>query len=47
MRFRPDRPAEAEVDTFFAQWGSVVVLGGLAAVFLPLGLGLLSGAIPV
>jgi hypothetical protein len=47
VRFRPDQPARAEIDSFFALWGLAALFGGLGLTFLALGIALLSGALLV
>ena len=47
VRYRPESPNKAEVDSFFALWGLALICAVLATVFLGLGLGLLLGLVPV
>jgi hypothetical protein len=47
VRYRRDQPQEAEIESFGSLWGSVAVVAVLGAVFLLVGLGVLSGAIPL
>lgn len=46
VRYRVDHPEVAELDSVVALWGSTVVFGVLAAVFLGLGVSLWLGIIP-
>ena len=47
VRYRPESPHQAEIESFLALWGLALICGGLAAVFLGLGLGLLLGLVPL
>jgi len=47
VRYRPEDPDAAEVDSFMSLWGVAVLSGGLGAVFLFVGLGILTGWLPV
>ena len=46
VRYRPERPAQAEIATPAALWGPTFLLSCLGAVFLLIGLGALGGCIP-
>jgi hypothetical protein len=45
VRYDPSRSEVAEIETFWTLWGTTLLFGILAAVFLSVGLGLLSGLI--
>jgi hypothetical protein len=47
VRYRVDQPHVAEIDSFMALWGSTMLFGALGAVFLFVGLGILTGLLPV
>jgi Protein of unknown function (DUF3592) len=47
VRYRSEQPDVAEIDSFMPLWGLPVLFGGLGAVFLFVGLGILSGLLPV
>lgn len=47
VRYRPDPPHGAEIDTFVALWGATLLFGGLGVAFLFVGLGILLGVLPV
>ena len=47
VRYRSDQPDVAKIDSFMSLWGLPVLLGGLGAVFLFVGLGILCGLLPV
>lgn len=47
VRYRPDQPDVAEIDSFMSLWGLVLLFGGLGVVFLFVGLGILAGLLPV
>jgi hypothetical protein len=47
VRYRPDQPEAAEIDSFMSLWGMALLSGGLGLVFLFLGLGILAGLLPV
>jgi hypothetical protein len=47
VRYRPDQPHVAEIDSFMSLWGLAVLFGVLGAVFLVVGLGILVGLIPI
>ena len=46
VRYRPDRPGEAEVDSFFTLWGAASLFGVLGLVFLSVGIAALLGFVP-
>ena len=43
VRYRPDQPQVAEIDSFMSLWGLTLLFGVLGAVFLFIGLGILGG----
>ena len=47
VRYRPDQPHVAEIDSFMSLWGLTLLFGLLGAVFLLVGLGILSGLLAV
>ena len=47
VRYRTDQPHVAEIDGFMSLWGVPLLFGGLGAVFLFIGLGILGGLIPL
>jgi Protein of unknown function (DUF3592) len=47
VRYRPDQPESAEIDSFMSLWGVALLSGGLGLVFLLVGLGILAGLLPV
>jgi hypothetical protein len=47
VRYQPDRPEIAEIDSFMSLWGPTLLFAILGAVFLFVGLGLWTGLIPV
>lgn len=47
VRYRSDQPEEAELDGFMPLWGPSLVFGVLGAAFLFIGLGILTGTLPV
>jgi Protein of unknown function (DUF3592) len=47
VRYRPDQPEAAEIDSFMSLWGVALLSGGLGLVFLFVGLGILAGLLPV
>jgi hypothetical protein len=47
VRYRWDAPHSAEIDSFLALWGPTLLFALLGSVFLGLGLGLLTGIVPV
>jgi len=47
VRYRPDQPEVAEIDSLMSLWGVPLLSGGLGAVFLFVGLGILAGWLPV
>jgi len=47
VRYSRNQPADAEIDSFFALWGLVLILGLLGGVFSFVGLGILIGWLPV
>jgi hypothetical protein len=47
VRYRPDRPNSAEIDSFLALWGVTMLFGLLGGAFLFIGLGLLLDLVPV
>ena len=47
VRYRPDQPHVAEIDSFMSLWGLTLLFGILGAVFLFAGFGILSGVLPV
>ena len=47
VRYRPDQPEAAEIDSFMSLWGVALLSGGLGLVFLFVGLGILAGFLPV
>ena len=47
VRYRPDQPQSAEIDTFFSLWGAPLLFGLLGGVFTLVGIGILSGFLPV
>lgn len=46
VRYRADRPSEAEIDAILALFGRALWLGGLGVIFTLLGAGLLAGWLP-
>jgi hypothetical protein len=46
VRYRPEQPLRAEIESFLALWGTTVVLAGLGATFLLVGCAVLAGLIP-
>ena len=46
VRYPPDRPDDAEVDTFATRWLPAIVFGTLGDAFLTIALGLWMGWIP-
>jgi len=47
VRYRPDQPHVAEIDSFMSLWGLTLLFGILGAVFLFAGFGILFGLLPV
>lgn len=47
VRYRPDQPHVAEIDSFMSLWGLTLLFGVLGVVFLFVGLGILVGLLPV
>lgn len=47
VRFRSDQPQVAEIDTFLSLWGTTLLFGALGVAFTFVGLGILTGLIPV
>ncbi|NMG31146.1 DUF3592 domain-containing protein [Aromatoleum evansii] len=47
VRYRADQPHIAEIDRFMPLWGQALLFGGLGLVFLVVGLGILTGLLPV
>jgi len=47
VRYRPDRPHVAEIDSFMSLWGLTLLFGILGVAFLFAGLGILAGLLPV
>jgi len=47
VRYRPDQPHVAEIDSFMSLWGLTLLFGVLGVVFLFVGLGILVGFLPV
>jgi hypothetical protein len=47
VRYRPDVPERAEVDSFMGLWGLAVVFATLSGAFLFAGTGMLLGWIPI
>jgi hypothetical protein len=47
VRYRPDQPHVAEIDSFMSLWGLTLLFGVLGAVFLFIGLGVLGGLLAV
>lgn len=47
VRYQVDSPQVAEIDRFAALWGAVLALGCLGAFALFVGIGLLTGWLPV
>jgi hypothetical protein len=47
VRYSRNQPADAEIDSFFALWGLVLILGLLGGIFSFVGLGILIGWLPV
>jgi Protein of unknown function (DUF3592) len=47
VRYRPDQPHVAEIDSFMSLWGLTLPFGVLGAVFLFVSLGILSGSLSV
>ena len=47
VRYRPDQPYVAEIDSFMSLWGLTLLFGSLGVGFLFVGLGLLVGLLPV
>jgi hypothetical protein len=47
VRYRPDQPQSAEIDTFFSLWGAALLFGLLGGVFALVGIGILSGFLPL
>lgn len=47
VRYRPDQPHVAEIDSFMSLWGLTLLFGVLGAVFLCVGLGIVSGLLEV
>lgn len=47
VRYSRNQPANAEIDSFFALWGLVLILGLLGGIFSFVGLGILIGWLPV
>jgi hypothetical protein len=47
VRYRLHQPEDAELDGFMPLWGPTLVFGVLGVVFLFIGLGILTGTLPV
>jgi hypothetical protein len=47
VRYRPDQPHTAEIDSFMSLWGLALVFGVLGGVFLFTGLGILLGLLAI
>jgi hypothetical protein len=43
VRYRPEQPQSAEIDTFFSLWGAALLFGLLGGVFTLVGLGIMFG----
>jgi hypothetical protein len=46
VRYRPDQPDVAEIDSFVSLWGPALLLAFLGVLFLSIGLGILAGWLP-
>ena len=47
VRYRPDQPHDAEIDSFFSLWGLTLSFGLWGGIFTFVGLGILAGWVPV
>jgi hypothetical protein len=47
VRYRPDQPHVAEINSFMSLWGLTVLLGVLGVVFTFVGVGILVGFVPI
>jgi uncharacterized protein DUF3592 len=47
VRYQPDQPDVAEIDAFMPLWGLTLVFSTLGVVFLFVGVGILTGVLPV
>ena len=47
IRYRPDVPERAEIDSFMGLWGLAIVFAALSGAFLCAGVGMLFGWIPI
>ena len=47
VRYRPDHPQSAEIDTFFSLWGAALLFGLLGGAFALAGLGIMFGLLVI